>query len=359
MGAKGDQGDRGLQGQRGEQGEQGEPGEAGGAGGQGPEGPAGPQGSDGLTPEVEITELAVGDEDCPAGGALIEVIVGDDSNETVLCNGLNGNPGTGNNSLIATTPLQVGDDDCPNGGTLIESGLDENNNELLDEAEVGSSEVVCNGATGPQGPEGPEGPEGPDGAAGPQGQPGNPGSNGTDGQPGEDGPIACGTDLIPADQYGQPCGIDVGECEVGVRLCVAVLDEGVLTLSSECVGQTEPVEEPEDPKCYLDLTCSGSPDDETGLGDNVTWVDNDPSEPRCRNATKVCLGAANDDPGLPPPAVVDPNGIGVLQNHYVAVDNEELIGIPQVCQLDGGLNGTFECQDVNGTAVLVCIPPAG
>ena len=58
-------------------------------------------------------------------------------------NGLDGASGTdGLNSLVATRALPLGDASCPGGGLVFESGLDTNRNNVLDPAEVTSTEFL-------------------------------------------------------------------------------------------------------------------------------------------------------------------------------------------------------------------------
>jgi hypothetical protein len=71
--------------------------------------------------------------------------------------------------MTSVTTLAVGSQQCPNGGELINTGFDDNNNGVLDASEVRSSQPVCNGLTGSQGPAGPTGPQGPAGPTGPKG----------------------------------------------------------------------------------------------------------------------------------------------------------------------------------------------
>ena len=79
---------------------------------------------------------------------------------------------------------------CQAGGSSIEFGLDENRNGALDNQEVSTTVLVCNGSAGPQGPQGAQGPQGvpgPQGATGAQGAPGTPGAPGNRGSNGTPG----------------------------------------------------------------------------------------------------------------------------------------------------------------------------
>jgi hypothetical protein len=77
---------------------------------------------------------------------------------------------------------------CQAGGSNIEFGLDQNRNGILDDPEVSSTVLVCNGNVGPQGPQGLQGPQGTQGIQGTQGPPGAQGMPGAQGTPGPEGP---------------------------------------------------------------------------------------------------------------------------------------------------------------------------
>ncbi len=95
---------------------------------------------------------------------------------TVLCNGLRGlsgpqgQPGTSGQDaflqLLKHEVLPLGHETCLTGGTAIHSGLDVNGNGSLDQDEVTSSMVVCNGAVGSNGFNGLDGMDGADGTTG-------------------------------------------------------------------------------------------------------------------------------------------------------------------------------------------------
>ncbi len=73
---------------------------------------------------------------------------------------------------------------CQAGGSSIEFGLDQNRNGALDNPEVSTRVLLCNGSSGTQGPQGIPGPPGATGAQGVPGPPGSPGSRGSNGVPG-------------------------------------------------------------------------------------------------------------------------------------------------------------------------------
>ena len=95
---------------------------------------------------------------------------------TVLCNGLRGlsgpqgQPGVSGEDalqqLLTSEVLPLGDDACPTGGTTLHSGLDLDANGSLQEDEIMSSVVVCNGAVGSNGFDGIDGADGLDGTTG-------------------------------------------------------------------------------------------------------------------------------------------------------------------------------------------------
>ncbi len=71
-----------------------------------------------------------------------------------ICNGdpgIDGEQGIpGTNALLRTTAEPVGDN-CADGGVKIEVGLDENGNGILDDGEISATNFVCSGAQGPAG----------------------------------------------------------------------------------------------------------------------------------------------------------------------------------------------------------------
>jgi ELWxxDGT repeat protein len=124
---------------------------------------------------------------CSNGGSLI--LIGADQNlnqyldgdevtsTTTLCHGERGPSGysgsgtAGDSSLMITAPVDVGNETCIAGGILIQSGIDVNENEALDEDEVQTFNLLCNG---PLGLTGSQGGQGMDGTAGVQGGDGAP-----------------------------------------------------------------------------------------------------------------------------------------------------------------------------------------
>ncbi len=71
----------------------------------------------------------------------------------------------GINTLASNTNIAPGAV-CAAGGVKLQAGKDVNENGVLDEAEVSSSAIICNGTNGSSGTTGPAGPAGPKGPAG-------------------------------------------------------------------------------------------------------------------------------------------------------------------------------------------------
>ena len=96
----------------------------------------------------------------------------------------------GLNAAVSVTPVSPGSQ-CKNGGSSIAFGLDLNGNGKLDNSEVTSTTVVCNGsngATGATGATGTTGTQGPQGVQGAQGATGSTGATGATGSTGAQGP---------------------------------------------------------------------------------------------------------------------------------------------------------------------------
>lgn len=119
----------------------------------------------------------------------------------------------------------VTSEDCENGGTRIDAGRDDNDNGELDDKEVETSTVVCNGSSGADGESGGKGDSGEDGDKGDQGEPGDEGDEGEEGEPGEDGEDAHQVLLELVDEATGP------NCEFGgtrVLTGIDLDDDGVL-----------------------------------------------------------------------------------------------------------------------------------
>jgi hypothetical protein len=129
-------------------------------------------GLDGEDASPYIVDVIVvdGTGECPNGG--VSVVTGIDLNgngtldaeeyqtQTFICNGTDGqdgndgNDGTdgndGSNTIVDTKPISEEDERCTSGsgGVEIIIGVDDNRNSVLDEEEIDSVEVICNGQDG-------------------------------------------------------------------------------------------------------------------------------------------------------------------------------------------------------------------
>ncbi len=83
-------------------------------------------------------------------------------------------------TLVDTSTI-VGGETCELGGIRVETGADHNRDGVLDDHEVTSSAIVCNGPAGQDGIDGTDGTNGTDGTDGIDGTDGTDGANGTDG----------------------------------------------------------------------------------------------------------------------------------------------------------------------------------
>ena len=64
--------------------------------------------------------------------------------------GATGPQGSGLNTLTNVTQVFLGDPNCPNGGQFIRTGLDINQDNVLASSEVQYQYYLCNGSTGPR-----------------------------------------------------------------------------------------------------------------------------------------------------------------------------------------------------------------
>lgn len=111
--------------------------------------------------ELVRVESVAPNAHCMGGGLAVSVgadlngdrVLSDSEIRTTdyVCHGAMGQDGDrgddGHSTLLTTTDLPVGAD-CPAGGVLVSSGVDLNSDGVLDEAEVSSTEIVCNGVDG-------------------------------------------------------------------------------------------------------------------------------------------------------------------------------------------------------------------
>lgn len=95
-------------------------------------------------------------ETCENGGVRWESGIDEDANGTledpevastvVLCNGLDGVDGVdGLATVFRAVVIDAGDVACPSGGVLLESGLDEDDDGALGDGEVDADTTICNG----------------------------------------------------------------------------------------------------------------------------------------------------------------------------------------------------------------------
>jgi hypothetical protein len=112
----------------------------------------GTDGTDGVVALVTVTELTLGDADCPAGGQRIQTGLDDDRSGTLeevevdstsdICNPIP--------SLVDVTPEPPGDN-CVNGGNRIDTGVDDNVDGVLDPSEIDATIFACDGSDGSDG----------------------------------------------------------------------------------------------------------------------------------------------------------------------------------------------------------------
>ncbi len=99
------------------------------------------------------------DTECAEGGVRMDVGIDEDQDGTLqageidatqfICNGSTGDDG--NKSLLNITSFRGTQGRCNNGGLSIQSGIDENNDNILQEGEVITEQLVCNGSDGRDG----------------------------------------------------------------------------------------------------------------------------------------------------------------------------------------------------------------
>jgi hypothetical protein len=211
----------------------------------------------------------------------------------------------GLNAAARVTAVSPGSQ-CPAGGSRIEFGLDQNRNNVLDNPEVSSTVVVCNGSPGAQGPQG---------IAGPQGVPGTQGTNGSNGAAGL-------SSLVRQDP--EPAGENCPAGGVAIESGLDVNGNGILEASE--VAQTT-------------YSCNGQSGSNGTTGQNgnnglstLISTTAEPAGPNCQN------GGAAVNSGL------DLNSDGTLQpteiQHTFYVCNGTNIG----CTNGLHDNGTGSCQ---------------
>ena len=126
-------------------------GQDGNDGTDGQDGNDGTDGNDGSNTIVDTKPISEEDERCTSGSGGVEIIIGVDDNRNsvldeeeidsieVICNGQDG---------ISMVFNSRPSNECLNGGSIIEVGLDTNRNDVLDPNEVINSFEICNGIDG-------------------------------------------------------------------------------------------------------------------------------------------------------------------------------------------------------------------
>ena len=110
---------------------------------------------------------------CVNGGISVDAGIDTNSNGALdpsevmstqyVCNGANGT--NGSITLVSLVSEPAGTN-CTYGGKKVSAGLDSDSNGILDNAEIASSDYICNGADGTDGAGGPSGIDGSDGTNG-------------------------------------------------------------------------------------------------------------------------------------------------------------------------------------------------
>jgi hypothetical protein len=114
--------------------------------------------TDQLASAARTSVLPGSDTDCPNGGILVETGIDENGNGELednevdsaekVCHGLNGSNGangsSGLNALVSQS-LESAGTNCPYGGIRFDVGIDNNpRNNVLDSAEITSTEYICN-----------------------------------------------------------------------------------------------------------------------------------------------------------------------------------------------------------------------
>ncbi|MES9942244.1 MAG: cadherin-like beta sandwich domain-containing protein [Candidatus Thiodiazotropha sp. 6PLUC2] len=104
---------------------------------------------------------------CAYGGVRIDAGIDDDGNgileETevdtteVVCNGSYGSDGADGLSALVNQSTEAVGPTCPNGGIRLDIGIDDNGNGVLENSEIDTTSVVCNGSDGTDGVDGTNG----------------------------------------------------------------------------------------------------------------------------------------------------------------------------------------------------------
>lgn len=253
----------GADGADGAPGADGEPGATGSNGGDGS------NGADGASSLLALTDEVPG-ENCAAGGTRIDSGIDDDRDGVLdaaeidstayLCDGE-----AGAATLVTTTPIVAGVT-CPAGGVRVDHGVDDDRNGTLEQGEVDSSVVVCNGVDGANGEPGEAGPAGPPGLASlitttaePSGSNCASGGVRIDHGVDDDGNGALATGEIDGTSYVCNGVITYGSCDA-IQSGDANAADGVYTISINDVDQV----------VYCDMTHGGVTYAKLGFGRHGT-----------------------------------------------------------------------------------------
>ena len=141
-------------------------------------GSAGSDGSAGTNASRVLIKTAAepAGHQCASGGFSIRVGLDTNSNNVLdaaevsstdyACNGVAGQNGTQGLSSLISTGSEAAGVNCAHGGTRFSTGLDINSNTVLDAGEITSSSYACNGSPGSNGSNGANGNNGNSGADG-------------------------------------------------------------------------------------------------------------------------------------------------------------------------------------------------
>ena len=144
-----------------------------------------------VAPEPAGTHCAAGGTrvqsgpDADANGQLADAEV---TSTQYVCNGVDGSAGAQGPSMLVRVQAEAAGANCARGGSAVLAGLDANGNGALDASEASSIAYVCNGANGTDGTNGSNGSNGSNGPAGPTGPTGPAGPSGPTGPTGPTGP---------------------------------------------------------------------------------------------------------------------------------------------------------------------------
>ncbi len=159
------------------------------------------------------------------------------SSTQYVCNGLAGTPGTPGTpgaagpAMLVRVRAEAAGANCAQGGSAVLAGLDANGNGALEDSEASSVAYVCRGADGSNGSNGSNGSAGPTGPAGPLHQPLPPARLATTGPSGSSGLDALVA--VVAESAGATCAYGGQRVQSGQDANRnGVLDAGEVTATS-------------------------------------------------------------------------------------------------------------------------------